>query len=405
MNPETVRTQSFIFKCQAKRDLLFKIVSQAYNLIEKKRISTGNDIFSRVLLLGTKGYLEVRATDKDNSFQGKVPAKISTPGKVVVDAQSLFDILKELKSGDVSLEQKSENQLIRLEQGSSVFNLFGVDVSQFPTFPDFKMDDSFKMKTEDIKSMIDQTLYASSIDETRYHLTGVYFEVVKQSTALNRKEKPSGKGLCFRFVATDGHRLALSEVSAGRKFFSDGVIISRKGVGEIKRLLSSSEEETVEVAIEKPRILFRFPHAVLSVKLVEGEYPGYQAFIPKSHSLSFRVNREQFIQSLRRVALLLSSTNRFYGVTFQIQEKNILMKTADIPKIGSARDKVGIMDKKGDNITMQFNARYVLDTISSFYSEDLVVEIMAKDKACLFYPYATKGEKQQNLGVVMPMRL
>ena len=408
MNLEVIREKSFIFKCQANRELLFGIVSQAFNLIEKRRISVENDIFSKILILGKNNYLEIRATDKDNSFQGKVRANILVPGKILVDAQSLFDILKELIDGNICIEQErtSDNCLIRLEQGSSIFNIFGSDVNNFPTFPEFKMKDSFKMKIQDIKCMIDQSLYASSIDETRYHLTGVFFEITKENQALLSNKDEEKKALCFRFVATDGHRLALSEVSADRKFFKSGVIISRKGVGEIKRLLNAySKEEQVEVSIEKPRILFRFPNAMLSVKLVEGDYPGYHAFIPSSHTLSFRVNREQFIQSLRRVALLLSSTNRFYGVTFHIQEKSILMKTADIPKIGSAKDEVNIFDKKGKNINIQFNARYVLDTLNSFYSEDIIVEIKSKDKACLFYPYTSKGKKKQNLGVVMPMRL
>ena len=369
---------------KVKRDDLFTLVSQAYSLIEKRNIIP---ILSKVLIEAKSDCILIKATDQDNSLQSQITAKVKNTGLVVVDAQNLFDILKELPQGNIELKADASGKKLRLNQEASVFNLLCLNVKDFPEFPSFQLKDHFIIKRDSLKEMIDRTLYCTSTDEIRYHLTGVFFENVVK-----------GKKHFFRFAATDSHRLGLMESVCSEKFLEEGVIIAKKGVQEIRKLITYSETEDIEVTVEKPRVLLRIGSAVLSVKLVEGTYPNYQALIPKKHIVKIKVDMEQFSQALRRVSLL--SNSRFKGVTFQIKEKSIQME-AEHPEMGSAKDEVECLEKQGSELKVRFNARYLLEALATMKKKKVLMEFSGKDKPVLI----KSDEKDLGLSVIMPMKI
>ena len=385
-------------KVKIKRSHFFDLISQANSLIEKRAVVP---ILSKVLLCTKEDkYIYVQATDQDNSLQKEVLAQVKSPGKVVVDAQNLHDILKELPEGEVELSEQSDKK-VRLKQGNSVFHLLSLKPRDFPAFPPFKMQKSFFMEVSVLSHLIEKAAYCASMDETRYHLTGVFFQTAPAVSLEDNKKKGT---ICFRSVATDGHRLALAEYPCGETL-EKGVIISKKGVQEIKKLISqASTEEKVEVSIQAPRILFCYGSAVLSVKLVEGNYPNYQSFVPKSSSVIVEMEKESFSQALRRVSLL--SSNRFKGVNFDVKEKKIQMESEN-PDLGSAKDEVACVRTKGDNLKIRFNARYVLEALSSLETEKVRIAFGGKEKACVIHPVLDKKEKAQgrSICVIMPMKM
>ncbi|MDE0119462.1 MAG: DNA polymerase III subunit beta [Bdellovibrionales bacterium] len=398
-------------KIQVKRSLFFELVSQANSLIEKRVIVP---ILSKILISTRENkYLCVQATDQDNSLQSEIPVKVEKAGKTVIDAQTLYEILKELPEGIVELKEQ-EDKKIKLKQGASVFHLLSLRPRDFPAFPPFKMHNSFSVTVETLKYLIENTVYCASVDETRYHLTGIFFETTesirsekksseeKTKKGETKEEEVKKNPLYFRFVATDGHRLALAEYPC-KESLEEGVIISKKGVQEIKKLISqASDEERVEIDVQPPRILFCYKSAILSVKLVEGGYPTYRPFIPKSSSVSVEVDTSQFSQVLRRVSLL--SSTRFKGVNFEIKEKKIQMESEN-PDLGKAQDEVACVRKKGDDLKVRFNARYILEALSSLGTKKAFITFGGKERACVIYP-VLKGEKEKHsFCVVMPMKM
>ena len=368
-----------------KRSDLFSIVSQAHSLIEKRNIIP---ILSKVLIEAKTNRILIRATDQDNSLQSTITAKVKNPGIVVVDAQNLFEILKELPEGEIELKSDAHGKKLRLNQEASVFQLLCLNIKDFPEFPPFHIKSPFTIAKEDLREMIERTLYCASMDETRYHLTGVFFENISK-----------GKKNFFRFAATDGHRLGLMESTCSKKILEEGVIISKKGVQEIRKLISYSETKEVEISVEKTRVLFRIGATILSAKLVEGTYPDYQPLIPKECSVKVKVNAEQFSQTLRRVALL--SNSRFKGVTFQIKDKLVQME-AEHPEMGSAKDEVNCLEKEGIDLKVRFNARYLLEALATVKKENVLMEFSGKDR-----PVLIRADEKQDLGlaVIMPMKI
>ena len=404
-----------------KRDNFFDLISQAYSLIEKRNILP---ILSKVLLTAKKNRLYIQATDQDNSLQSSVSAKVNSLGDLVIDAQSLYDILNALPSGDIHLTEDKNGKKAKLKQKASVFNLLNLPAKDFPTFPSFTMKNSFKIENAILKNIIEKTIYSASMDDTRYHLTGVFFEKKSSFLSQGKDEKP-----CLRFVATDGHRLGLVEYMFKKNIALDnGLILSKKGIQEIKKLLAYiNPKEDVDIALGFPstgeeeggrennasaldesadptRVLFRLGSAVLSVNLVEGNYPNYKAFISINKKLSITLKTEEFKQTLKRVSLL--SSNQFKAVDFEI-EKNKLRMTAENPDLGSAVDEVPFSKKEGDGIKIRFNARYVLEALNSIDSDEVLLEFAGPEKSCLFYPVHKKKSTQacKNLSVVMPMKI
>lgn len=382
-----------LLKIKIQRADFFYLISQAHSIIEKRNIMP---ILSKVIIQATETHISIKATDQDNSLQSQVSANVLEEGQIVIDAQNLYDILKELPEGEIDFIELKGNK-IKLKQGSSIFNLLGLNVKDFPIFPSFQMTNSFFIKKENLKNLIEKTAYCSSTDETRYHLTGVFFDIVK---SISKKDI-----LCFRFVATDGHRLSLTEYPCDKPFFKKGVIISKKGIQEIKKIITSfSSSKEVEISLNSTKILFRYDNTVLSVKLVEGTYPNYQPLIPTSYNVSLNVNTEQFSQSLKRVSLL--SNNRYKGVNFNIKKDTIEME-AENPELGSAQDTIPCMQKTGEDIQVRFNARYVLEVLNYIDTKKVCLEFKNKDTPCVIRPhYEEKNtNKQYSLSVVMPMKL
>ena len=383
----TTKKSAGLLKAQVKRSDFLDLVSQAHSLIEKRSIIP---ILSKLLIQAKKGVLHIHATDQDNSLQGDLPAQVEKPGEVVVDSQSLFDILKELEDGDVHLSEHSGKKF-RLSQGAAVFNLLGMSAQDFPAFPPFKIQKPFLIPAGVLKNLLDKTSYCSSVDETRYHLNGVFFETVSHSSKV-----------FFRFTATDTHRLALAEQVCEKPFLKQGVIIPRKGVQEIRKLISYNEEGDIECSVELPRILFRRGKTVLSIKLVEGNYPNYQRLIPEKSSLKVTVQTESFGQALKRVSLL--SGSRFKAVTLDIKDKKACMKAED-SELGSAQDESSIEKKEGSDLTVRFNARYLLEAINSLDKDKIVLELNGSSSACLIRPADSKKQDFRSLSIIMPMTL
>src|SRR3954469_23228652 len=176
-----------------KKDLI-NVIARAQNIVEKRNTMP---ILVNVLLEAKDEGLRGFATDLEVSLTDEIPAKVKSPGKVAVNAKSLFEIIKELPEGKIELERK-ENNWLKISQHRAVFNIVGISPEESPVFPTFTTQEFVKIEAEVLREMIEKTIYAVSTDETRYHMNGVYLEILKE-----------GEATIYRMVSTDGHRLSM----------------------------------------------------------------------------------------------------------------------------------------------------------------------------------------------------
>jgi DNA polymerase-3 subunit beta len=365
-----------------KKDLL-NVIARAQNIVEKRNTMP---ILVNVLLEAKGEGLRAFATDLEVSLTDEIKAQMKAPGRVAVNAKSLFEIIKELPEGKIELERK-ENNWLKITQHRAVFNIVGISPEEYPVFPTFTTQEFVQIDGRVLGEMIEKTIYSVSTDETRYHLNGVFLEV--------RPEKDSTN---YRMVATDGHRLSLIDRKIGMATNrnTQGVIIPRKGLHEIKKLLDTVED-SVEIAIEGAQLIVRHGTTILMVRLIEGKYPNYQQLIPQNLKEHFLVQREALLSSLKRVSLLSNAKSK--GVTFSLSGARMEI-TSNNPELGDAKEEIEV-EYKGKDMRIGFNARYVLDVLTSMHDEIIRIELNDQLSPGMIRPH----QDSSYTCVVMPMRI
>ena len=200
-------------------------------------------------------------------------------------------------------------------------------------------------------------------------------------------------------IATDGHRLAMVERSIGNEIegLGSGVIIPRKGLGELKRLVDEDDADEVFLGFEGNSGLVRKGNVTLVMRLIEGEFPNYEQVLPKEVPLRIIVPAEELIRALRRVALM--SAERSRAVKFELT-KGKLVVSAKNPDLGEAQEELD-SDYDGDDMAIAFNATYLLDALQAAHSKE--VELGFRDE--LSPAQVKPTDDVDTLAVVMPMRL
>jgi DNA polymerase III subunit beta len=373
---------------------LAKALGRSQGIVERKSTMP---ILSHVLIEARKsGQLIVSATDLDLAVSSEHACEVVRDGSLAVSARHLYEIVRTLPEQGVTLK-KAQNNYLELKSGPAEFRIVGLPAEDFPALPRFDKVPFADVDPSLLLEMIERTFFAVSTDETRYNLNGVFFEP--------SEGKPGQGPGCLRLVATDGHRLSLSERTLDAAFgLKRGVILPKKGLNELKKLLS----EAAESGEEKPEAklgflennaIFRRPGVVLSMRLIEGLFPDYKQVIPKAGEKIVKLGRARFADTLRRVSLL--SSDKAHAVKLDLA-KGLLRVLSQNPDLGEAKEEVPV-DYQGEPIKIGFNARYLTEVLAVLKSAEVVME-MADDLS----PGVLRGADEADQGftaVVMPMRI
>lgn len=367
-------------KVEIEKKDLQSLIGKTQNIVEKRNTMP---ILVNILLEADGTSLKVFATDLEVSLTDQVKAKVVQPGKVAVSAKKLFEIIKELSEGPIKLVRKDNNWL-QIEQGRYRSQLVGVSAEEYPIFPTYNSQSFLKVDARILKEMIDKTVYSVSNDETRYHLNGVFFEIVP------------GTGL--KMVATDGHRmcLILKNIEGLKSTIGQGVIIPRKGLYEIKKILENIEGE-VEIAIEGSQFILKHSSVTLMIRLIEGKYPNYQQFIPTKLPQKIRINRDAFLSSLKKVSMMANEKSK--AVLLNVSQGKMEISSNN-PELGDAKDEIEI-GYTGQDLKVGFNARYIQEILGAIQQPEIDFELNDQLSPGLMRPH----DDSSYTCVVMPMRI
>lgn len=378
----------------SKTNLLLGL-QRVQNVVERR---TTMPILSNALLKTEGNAISLSATDLEVGIQSILPANTIEGGAITVRARSLLDIVRELPDTDIQIQTR-ENSRLEIRANKSVFNILGLPAEDFPEIPGFTSEESqqfVRMNGTVVMSMLEKTLYAASTDEARYHLNGVFFET------LETKSEDDSTRRVFRMVATDAHRLslvdnpeALFDESAWR-LFTEGIIVPRKGLNELRRLLSEGKEDFF-VTIRGRMLFVKRDNIFLSMRLIEGKYADYRRIIPERSASAIAVDREAFLASLKRISLMSSDKSR--SVTFSLSP-GVLQLSSQSPELGDAKEEISI-DYEGEELKIGFNSRYLIDAVSTIEGEKVLLELRGRQN-----PGVIRSSTGANhTSVVMPMRI
>jgi DNA polymerase III subunit beta len=312
-------------------------------------------VLTNALLETTKTGLRLTTTDLEVAVRCEAAAQIDKPGATTLPARRLSAIVRELPSSEITFETDAKN-ISSLRCGSSFFKIYGLPAEEFPAFPSFKDAKSFTLKQTELRDGLRRTSYAISVDETRYVLNGILFSFRENKLTL---------------VATDGRRLALfdSDLEFPHSHERD-FIVPTKAVTELQRLLA--EDGEMQISVGENLVAFELNGSQLVSKLVEGNYPNYRQVIPGEAKERVTIEREAFLNTVRRVSLLSNDKTSSVRLTFS---KNNLDVTANTPEVGEAREALAVA-YRGRDLSIAFNPEFLMDPLRNLPTDEIDLELI-----------------------------
>jgi len=358
------------------RDAFLKGLQMVQNIVEPRQTLP---ILANVLLEAAGDSVRLTATDLEVGARVSVPAKVAAKGSITVSARKLAEIVKELPAAAVALKV-SDNVTVSLRCGGATYRMVGLAPDDFPPVVPASPQSWLGIEAKVLREMLTQTSFAVSHDETRYALNGVLFAF---------------QGKDVRMVATDGHRLALSTRSLGQGVASATGIVPRKAVSEIMRVIGAGEE--VQIAITENQFVLQMPNFVMTARLIEGQFPNYEAVIPKAHPGRMTTARAGLSAALRRVAVMAEERNK--PVKLALSPASLKV-SASSQELGEAEEILDV-DYAGEEMLIGFNSRYLLEAMAALEKDQVVLEI--KDAQSPGVIKSVEGEGY--CCVIMPMRI
>jgi DNA polymerase-3 subunit beta len=333
--------------------------------------------------------LTLHATDLDTSISTSLPCEVEVPGRVTLQAKSLFDIVKNLEEEELTLETE-ENYWARLTSGAVNCRIVGTHPDDFPQIPDTTDVELHPIGTARLLEMIEKTLFSVSTDDARANLTGAFFKVTEDDT--------------FLMVSTDGHRLSKIEVTPEEFSTSshvpaslrEGIIIPRKGLSELKRILSPKDAE-LSFGLFDNSIVFRQGPMSLSVRLIEGTFPNFTQVLPRESEHKAQLSKDLLQSSIRFVSLFANPKTN--NLRLSLTDEGLELYASD-PERGEGK-KVVPVDYDGPAVKAGYNYRYLMDVLGVIDGEDVTLEMIDTLSPTLL----RDQNSDEALFVVMPMRL
>lgn len=364
---------------KAARDELLRPLQVVSGIVERRQTLP---ILANVLVRKDGARLSFTATDLEVQIQ--THAAIGAGSEAVattVSARKLVDILRALPEADVALTLASKK--LTVQSGKSRFSLQTLAAEEFPTVAQAEFNADFTLPAATLKHLLAMVHFAMANQDIRYYLNGMLLVV---------------DGETVRAVATDGHRLALCEVSKPGPQAAEKIeaIVPRKTILELWRLLPDSEEP-VRVQMAGNQIKFAFGSIELVSKLVEGKFPDYTKVIPLNNAKTFVLGRELLVAALQRAAIL--TTDKFKGVRCVLAPGSLKISSTNAEQ-EEAQEELEI-DYTGDGLDIGFNVTYLIDVLTNLKSEQVRFALGdALGSALVTVPDSDKFKY-----VVMPMRI
>ncbi len=341
-------------------------------------------ILGNILLKATKTKLTIASTNLEISVLTQIGAKIEEEGEISIPSKTISELVSNLPKEQITLESEKEQLKIKTSGFSS--NVLGMDATDFPKIPG-NLTKPFNLPKKEILESLSQVTFATSIDETRPILTGVLMIFDKKSVTL---------------VATDGFRLSQKRILLNTQkgeLKTKKVVVPKGILGEIGRSLEEAAELQLEIQDKEKQIIFGLGDVVLSSRLLEGDYPDFEKIIPKSSSITVRLDKEDFLRAVKLASIFAREAANIVKLKLSKDSVKILAES------GSSGNQETDVEAKIEGETkgfeIAFNYRFLEEFLHSVAGEEVKMEFTTTDKAGIF----TDSADPNYLHLIMPVRV
>jgi DNA polymerase III subunit beta len=361
-----------------KNDLLREL-QLFQGIVERKNTIP---ILANVLIEAKDDEVRMLATDLEVALRSKCPASVAKPGSLTLPAKKLYEIVRALPETEVRIEEDKAGVKVAADRFDS--RLQTLPREDFPSLPEAPGKSGASLPRAAVREMVSKTQFAITGEDTRFFLNGAKFVLKPKSLTL---------------VATDGHRLALVEVTHDTGVKDEaGVILPKKTLLELGKLLSEGEGDIVFESGEN-HLFFEVGGRMLVSRTIDGQFPAYERVIPKGNDKTIEFDRERLTSAVKRVALL--SNERSRAVKFEI-DKGKVEVTSSSSEFGEAREQIPV-DYSSTPLAISFNAQYVLDFLNVVETD--IVSLSLKDDVSQAVMKPVGAEGYDYTYVIMPMRI
>ncbi|HMP99210.1 MAG TPA: DNA polymerase III subunit beta [Cyclobacteriaceae bacterium] len=367
------------------------IVSSAYLLKQLSNINgviTTNPvvpILENFLFEINGGVLTVTASDLQTSMITELQVESKEKGSIAVPARILLETLKNLPEQPVTFSIDESSYSIEIISDNGRYKLAGENATDFPKVPNVSNDFSAELSSQVLAKAINNTIFATSNDELRPAMTGVYINLSEKGTI---------------FVSTDGHRL----VKYGRKDVNTdngaAIIIPRKALNLLKSTLPA-ENTPVSIDFNLSNAFFKFGNIKMICRLIDERFPDYENVIPAKNTIKMTIDRGEFLGSLKRIAIYANKTT--HQVRLKITGSELQISAEDLDFSNEANERLAC-EHDGEDIEIGFNARFLLEMLNNLDADQIVLSMSAPNKAGVIVP-AEKDKDEDILMLVMPVML
>ncbi len=332
-----------------------------------------------------KNRLTVTASDLQTSMITEITVESKERGNIAVPARILLDTLKNLPDQPVTFSMDESTYSIELSSDNGRYKLSGENATDFPKVPSVSNDFSATISSDVLARAINNTIFATSNDELRPAMTGVYVNLGDKNTT---------------FVATDGHRLVRYRRADVKSDNGSAIIIPRKALNLLKATLPS-ENTDVTIDFNAANAFFRFGSIRMICRLIDERFPDYENVIPSASTIKMTINRTDFLSSLKRISIYANKTT--HQVRLKITGSELQVSAEDLDFSNEANERLAC-EHEGEDIEIGFNARFMVEMLTNLDTEQVRLNMTAPNKAGVLLP-VEKDKNEDILMLVMPVML
>jgi len=341
---------------------------------------------SGVQVAATADAVELRATDMEVSLRVPLTADVERPGSAVLPARLTLDVVRALPAEQVTLELRPSDQDVEIASGAATFHIRTLRSEDFPPLPEPGGDAIVEVPAAAFVETVTRVARSASRDETRPILTGILV---------------SASGRELRMVATDSYRLSVKETPLDRELAgSFEANVPARALQELVRLVpqggEGDEEAVLRVGVRANQIVFETGGAILSSRLIDGQFPNFRQLLPDSYEHELRINGDEFTDVVRRISLL-AQKNAPLRLAFREGEVTV---SAQTPDVGEASETLPVAFT-GEPFEIGFNPEFLRDGLESVDSGDLILKLISPLRPGLIESADGSGF----LYLIMPIRL
>lgn len=367
------------------------IVNSAYLLKQLSNINgviTTNPvvpILENFLFELDKGGLTVTASDLQTSMITELQVESKEKGSIAVPARILLDTLKNLPEQPVTFSIDESTYSVEIISDNGRYKLSGENATDFPKVPTVSNDFSAEISTEVLSRAVNNTIFATSNDELRPAMTGVYVNLGDKNTT---------------FVATDGHRLVRYRRTDVKSDNGSAIIIPRKALNLLKATLPSENTE-VSLNFNVSNAFFKFGNIKMICRLIDERFPDYDNVIPSGNNIKMTIDRSDFLGALKRISIYANKTT--HQVRLKITGSELQISAEDLDFSNEANERLSC-EHDGEDIEIGFNAKFLIEMLTNIDADQIRLNMSAPNKAGVIVP-AEKDSNEDILMLVMPVML